>query len=306
MIPHPILPGDPHAGPRALLRHRRALFAALLGLALAPAVAGAHGTPIALDFWGDFVPRVARCQRTIAREAAMCGLRAWRAHRDCRLTDLQGGSCDIVATKAAVDAARVDAISAVAPACPGQDVNALQFLDVSEAQQDIIRFCRDHLERPTLSAVFDAPERAGIGLDADTQTCVSATADAVSTLLHRATRARQRTLDFIAQQRLSPAAKRLRVTRSTTEIARTVNALSEQITARCPAPRFEAIYGRDAAALLTTIATRADCLAGDTYAQGTILCPASVCGNGMREPQEDCDDGNTRAGDGCDDVCEAE
>ena len=34
--------------------------------------------------------------------------------------------------------------------------------------------------------------------------------------------------------------------------------------------------------------------------------PTSVCGNGVRELQEQCDDGNTMNGDGCDYACDVE
>ena len=57
---------------------------------------------------------------------------------------------------------------------------------------------------------------------------------------------------------------------------------------------------------LTLIAQRADCLSGRVYVQDFITCPESTCGNGMREPGERCDDGNTVSGDSCRADCQAE
>ena len=54
------------------------------------------------------------------------------------------------------------------------------------------------------------------------------------------------------------------------------------------------------------MSVRADCLAGNAYAQGTLLCPAAVCGNRIREGTEECDDGNTVDGDGCSAECAGE
>jgi cysteine-rich repeat protein len=37
-----------------------------------------------------------------------------------------------------------------------------------------------------------------------------------------------------------------------------------------------------------------------------LVSTTYVCGNGKSEPYEDCDDGNTRKGDGCNDDCQLE
>ena len=77
----------------------------------------------------------------------------------------------------------------------------------------------------------------------------------------------------------------------------------------CSEADFTTVYGRDSATFLDTIASRADCLAGGTYAQGGVLCPPQACGNGMLEIgsltqiDEECDDGNVVDGDGCSASC---
>jgi cysteine-rich repeat protein len=47
-------------------------------------------------------------------------------------------------------------------------------------------------------------------------------------------------------------------------------------------------------------------LSGRTYVQDFVVCPESTCGNGMQEHAEQCDDGNTVAGDGCSASCQDE
>jgi hypothetical protein len=88
------------------------------------------------------------------------------------------------------------------------------------------------------------------------------------------------------------------VTESTAAISHDASALEVEMAELCSDADFSTVYGRDSATFLDTVASRADCLAGGTYAQGGVLCPLQVCGNGMLEIgsltqiDEECDDGN--------------
>jgi cysteine-rich repeat protein len=66
---------------------------------------------------------------------------------------------------------------------------------------------------------------------------------------------------------------------------------------------FTALYGRSPRTFVTDIGARADCIGGLLYIQDAILCPAPVCGNGIIEMPETCDDGNTDNGDACPSSC---
>lgn len=286
----PSRPGPHRRAPAALL---------LLALVVAPAPALAHGMPIELTFWGDFPLPVAHCQRVIGRAAAVCGLRVWRARRDCALAPLQGAACDQTATDAAVEAARLAAIDDVFGACDPGQLSNLQFIDVREAQGDVVRFCRE-LDGATSSLVLDP--LGGAPLDQLAQ-CGAPAASAATKLLDMAFRSRQRLLDRIAASAVPARSKLPMVATSTADIADTASRLAAMVAASCPADHFAAIYDRDPSALLAAVAVRADCLAGNAYAQGTLLCPAAVCGNRIREGTEECDDGNTVDGDGCSAEC---
>ena len=280
-------------------RLRRARAALLLSLLVAPTAVWAHGMPIELTFWGDFPLPVARCQRVIGRAAAVCGLRVWRARRDCALAPLRGQTCDESAADAVAEDARLAAIDDVFGACDAMQLSNLQFIDVREAQSDVIRFCRE-LDAAASSLVLEPLATASLD---DLAQCGAPAAEATTKLLGMAFRSRQQVLDRIAASTISARKKLPMVAASTTAIDDNAARLAADVTAGCPAERFTAVYGRDATALLDAAAVRADCLAGNAYAQGTLLCPAAVCGNRIQEGSEECDDGNTADGDGCSSEC---
>ena len=233
---------------------------------------------------------------------AVCALQVWRLRRACTLAEIQAGSCDSTSTEAAVNAARLAAVDAISPFCTDQQVKSLQFLGVYEAQSDAVRFCRE-LDTAATSAVFNPVPTDPAALDSQQRSCVEAAARATTKLLNVAFRDRQHLLDRIALGRLSPPQKRAMVAQSTQRITRAADALATELQLVCPPEAFRALYGVEVAAFLATIASRGDCLAGATYAQGGLLCPPAACGNGVREPGEDCDDGNQSDGDSCPASC---
>lgn len=290
-----------NTGRRGLQPLAATLAVAALCLALLPTPLHAHGPPTPLSFWGAFGRRVGRCQRIIGRSAGLCALRAWNAQRACTLKVLHGLPCDHDATEAAIEAARIDAVDAVGVGCTEPQALTLVFLGKFEAQQDVVRFCRD-LEDAAVSAVF-RPVAHTTAVPPVVRRCVESAAVATTKLLRRAFGSRQRLLDRIALLSFSPTKKEAMVAASSAAIGADRSGLEGVLTAACPLPAFAESYGRDAATFLATIASRADCLAGGTYAQGGVVCPPAQCGNGMLEPGEECDDGNVIDGDGCSAGC---
>lgn len=291
------------------LRHLLAVTLCLsaLWVGFSPAPSYAHGAPIELAVWGAWGRRLARCQRIIARNAAACALRAWEARRACRLTTLSGGECDEDATDQVIEAARVEAVDHVGQSCTDQQVQQLMFLNRSEAQLDVVSFCRE-LEDAVDSAVF-LPAQSTATVSPVGLRCIDAASLATTKLLRQAFDSRLSMLDRIAQQSFSPARKTAMVAASSATIAADASRLAQMLSTSCSDDEFVSIYGRGAVTLLGLIAGRADCLSGQAYAQGGIICPAPQCGNGMREFRpvpEDCDDGNAVSGDGCSASCRLE
>jgi cysteine-rich repeat protein len=279
-----------------------ALVLAGVVLLLAPRAVSAHGVPTPLDYWGAFGRRVARCQRVIARNAAVCALRSWNIRSDCQLAMLHGAPCDSDAATAAIESLHTAAINSVGAACSEQQVATLVFLGTYEAESDVVTFCRE-LAAAAESVVFFPVTYGPAPPSPAAQGCIDAAAQATTSLLHTGFESRQRLLDRIALESYSPADKRAMLAESTAAIAQAATALGAQLTQSCAPSDFTTTYGQGVQSFLAQVATRADCLAGQAYAQGGILCPASVCGNRMQEHGEECDDGNQIDGDGCSAQC---
>jgi cysteine-rich repeat protein len=270
-----------------------------------PRSADAHGSPIPIAIWGGFDPPEAQCQRIMARSAATCGLEAWRLSDACLRAQLNGGACDVGATQAAIEQAHTAALAAAGSVCrTGVDLGALGFASIVDMNIDIDVFCQELQQ--AMDSVIYGPVVAGNAIqptDPATRACIEHTSAAATRLLQTGFRARRRALDRIASERFTPSRKFAIIARSTQRMLRAQQRLHERLIADCPS--FATIYPRPLAPYLTLIAERADCLAGRTYVQDFVICPDSVCGNGMREPGERCDDGNTASGDHCRADCQA-
>jgi cysteine-rich repeat protein len=71
------------------------------------------------------------------------------------------------------------------------------------------------------------------------------------------------------------------------------------LLAVCPVSDFSAAYGRTVDTFLGDIVNQAACMQQFVYVQDAVGCPTPLCGNGVEEPGEGCDDGNSFDGDGC-------
>ncbi len=288
--------GAPH-------RLRALVFAFhLLALGL-PSVGYAHGQPATLNDWGNFNRSRARCQRMIGFAAGQCGLAAWDVRRACREAELAGETCDTEAASNTIEGLRRNAIDIVAASCPPLDVQNLRFTDLFEAQTDVIRFCRE-VTTAVESAVF-GPAGSDTS-DPEVNACRLITARTTSNLLALAFDSRTGAMNRIAASAM-PA---MRLSRKTILLQRSADYLTwarepsaTRIATVCPEAMFESIYGRSTAAFLIGITSRADCLVGATYAQAAVTCIPPICGNGMQEPGEQCDDGNSDEGDLCKSNC---
>ena len=289
------------------------MSARAIALILACAVLGsgralAHGTPVPLAAWGDFAPAAARCQRVLGQAATQCALEVWALRRACIEPQLRGESCDTFATTRAVRDARQRALDKVGAACAESDVTALTFLDVREALADVTSICRQ-LERELITAVY-GPALVGssadyvVGaVDASRGACLDAAAARAGQLLRFAGREQRGGLDQIAGQSLAPEAKTAAVARGARRGAAARAGLGTRLAATCDGATFTALYGRPIDALLADVGSRSGCLVGGVYVQDALRCPAPVCGNGMEEAGEECDDGNHSETDTCRSDC---
>jgi cysteine-rich repeat protein len=119
-------------------------------------------------------------------------------------------------------------------------------------------------------------------------------------------RVRRGALDRIANRRRSSRVKTNDVNEANHRIAMANLALRDALVQRCNSADFESLYGITPVTAVELLASRSACLATQTYPVDAYECPPAVCGNGMRETGERCDDGNTEAGDGCSAGCQIE
>jgi cysteine-rich repeat protein len=282
----------------------------LLGVAVvvhAASTAYGHGLALPFAFWGNFSPPAAHCQRLLGAAGARCGLAAIKAHNDCYLALIDGAPCEITAVPDLIQRAHLKQLDFIDRLCTTPEAQALGFLLKFEAQTDLDTFCRT-VEATVVSGIYGPLSNGGsIGSpNATQQRCVDATARVAVRLLAYAFRDRRLTLDRIASRPVEPSEKQRELDSSTTRIARFENAVEGAVASRCPDSDFQTVYHRDAATLLHAISQRADCLAGAMYVQSGVVCPAPVCGNGLIEAGEQCDDGNLTNGDGCSSHCTLE
>ena len=170
---------------------------ALLALA---SPARAHDVAADLSVWGNFGTETAQCQRSLGRAAALCASRVLAARTNCLGDQIDGEPCDQNAVETRIQAARSRAVAMVARDCTAPQLQTLRYIDLSDAQQDVVALCREVdtaattatygpvMFGGTVSAVEDEGERL----------CLETTGRATTKLLRFAMRARQAALDQIA------------------------------------------------------------------------------------------------------------
>jgi cysteine-rich repeat protein len=275
-----------------------------IGAALFALPAYAHNNRADLAFYGGFGTAAARCQRVISKAAEACAMAVVAARSACMGAQVDGRACDTAAVDAAAHSARQHATDLIARLCSDQDAQALQFNNLQEAQLDATGACSD-AETALVSATYGPVMVGGsIGsVDATVQACVGAAAQEGERLMRLATRLHRRGLDRIVAKDLPPSQKHEILNRAARRLQRAQDAAGERLRATCDAASFARVYGRSLDTFLDEIRQRADCIAGAAYVQAAITCPAAVCGNGIQEAGEACDDGNSYDSDACHNDC---
>jgi cysteine-rich repeat protein len=273
-------------------------------LLAAPPIAWAHRDPLPLSTWGDFGSSPARCQRALGRAAVQCTLDVWAARRACIEPQLAGERCDTNATGLAATQARERAVRAVEHACSDTDATTIQFLGTFEAVSDLRSICRQ-LEKALTSAAYGPGmvDDVVMPVDATTRACLIAAADVAGATVRFAMRELREPLDMIAAQLVDPTRKTEQVAAAGTRAARAGARLGSALAARCVPGQFEPLYHRSIERFIADLTSRGACLAGGVYVQNAAVCPPAICGNGMVEPTEECDDANQDDGDACGNDC---
>jgi len=276
--------------------------ATLAACGLARAVWAHGGTPFDLTSWGGFEPGTVQCQRALGIATERCFERVFAAARHCLDVQIAGGSCDRTARDRRIAAAQESAQNQITAACTATQLQQLRFVSLEDATSDVVRACTDETDA-VVSLVYGHALATGsvASVDPPTGDCATATAAFAAKLFHRTLRLGRRALDRMAAHTFSLSQKQAITNRLSARLASAEGKIASLVEQACPA--FGSTYARSLPSFMNLLASRAACVLSGGYVQTVLACPPPVCGNGVKEPGEQCDDGNTVDDDLCHTDC---
>jgi cysteine-rich repeat protein len=276
----------------------RGAVAAVTALALSEALFGgaalAHTTPVPIERWGPFLPGTPACLREISRVTHSCFDRVLLVLQQCNDAIVRGGSCDMEKVEDEITDLTRPLHTALTRKCGLGQLTELGYIGVPDAEADLFNACVTQA-RAMVSATY-APSLAGPPGEPAVE-CMTASGayarEVVQFVLQQETPVFERmaTVFFTKEQ------KEASVRQIETEMSAARPRWVTQLTSACPS--FAAVYGRSADSFMRTVKQRADCVMSKTYIHNLINCLAAVCGNGIPEAGEECDDGNRDDTDTC-------
>lgn len=270
----------------------------LLGVVSLPRLAAAHGGPTPLDSWGNF-GQAASCQRIIARATRLCFEVASRAHLGCANAKLSGVVCT-----PDTSAIQQRTTNMIADNCSTNDVRILGYLSVEEAQIDLTNACTQQVDA-VQSLVYGPAMFSGdvaAGPEARDR-CMRSVSRYAFKAARVALRERNRALDRIASTDQTMDGKQALLAAAEAKISAVRDEALAMIRTKCSDAEFTGSYGMSFDAFSARLTARADCVSAASHVVNAVGCPAPACGNAVKEPGEECDDGNSNEGDACSADC---
>jgi cysteine-rich repeat protein len=279
------------------LMKRSILLAPLLACLGAP-MAQAHMSAKPIELWGPFLPDTVTCLRRMSRATHACFATVLDLEIRCRDALLRGEGCDREQLENAADDATRAVRMAVVEACTEGQLTEIGYFGFADVDNDLSNACVTQT-RAAVEATY-VPAAAS-GVSQATAACLTASSaygnKVMLAALERQTPVMERmTARLFAPEDKSEAVRRMRLELSDTR-QRWIAGLLEV----CPS--FADIYGRSAESFLRTLGQRVDCVLSKTYVNSAVTCLAQVCGNGIAETPEECDDGDADDGDSCRSNC---
>lgn len=249
---------------------------------------------VPVERWGPFLPDTVTCLRAMSRAAGDCFERVLEIEQQCRDASAGRTPCD---TAGRVAAATDVMLAALDGACRQAQLSELHYFDLFDARADLVDACA-YQARAAMTAAY-APAAAGGASDA--LACMAASATYGRKTMHFILDRKRPVMERFAVRLFPDADKLEQVRQSELELAATRARWITGLLAACPT--FEAVYGRTPESFLRTLKQRTDCVQSKIYVNSAALCLTQVCGNGIPEGHEECDDGNTDDGDACRNDC---
>jgi cysteine-rich repeat protein len=244
--------------------------------------------------WGPFLPGAQSCLRSISRAAHTCFDRVVSLEQGCNDALVRGESCDRDAVDAAIDAAANATRVALANACTVGQLTELNYIGFFDAQSDLSSACLTQ-GRFAIEATY-VPARAGTPAPPAAE-CMVASAAYSRKVMRFVLEREVPVMERIATRLFSADEKKAAILQVERELSATRPRWVSGLLAACP--DFATVYGRSPDSFLRTIKQRTDCVLSLTYIHSAVSCLTQVCGNGIEEGSEQCDDGNSSSTDAC-------
>ncbi len=280
---------------------RHAVIAgAIILAALVPSAALAHMEARVIDDWGPFLTETVPCVRLVSRATHACFDTVLDLELGCQAALARGETCDRDQVDAQAEAAARPMQNTLTSACREGQLTEIGYFGFFDATADLRNACL--LQARAAVAAAYAPLRAASTSPAAVE-CMTAAA------------AYGRKITRFAIERVSPVMERMAtlvfeegekpeiVRQLGMELAAARARWIDGLLAACP--QFADIYGRSAESFVRTMKQCADCVLSKTYVNNALSCPVQVCGNGIPEEGEGCDDGNQNDLDSCHNNCKA-
>lgn len=260
----------------------------------------AHNQPVPIDVWGPFLPGAQACLRSISQAAHTCFDTVVSVEQRCNDALVRGEPCDRFAVDAVVDEATNAMRVTLANACAVGQLTELNYIGFFDARSDLSSACLTQ-GRAAIAATY-APARTGTP-EAPAVECMVASAAYSRKVMRFILERETPVMERIATRLFTADEKKEDILHVERELSATRPRWVAGLLEVCP--QFAAVYGRSPDSFLRTIKQRTDCVLSLTYIHSAVSCLTQVCGNGIPEGIEQCDDGNSSNADACRTDCTA-
>jgi cysteine-rich repeat protein len=244
------------------------------------------------------LPETVPCLRLISRAAQACFDTVVDLELRCQAALARGETCDRDQIDREVEAAARPMQNTLTSACMEGQLTEVGYFGFFDATADLRNACIFQA-RAAVAAAY-APLRAG-PVPAAAVECMVASAAYSRKLMRFAVQRQAPVMERMGTLVFEEGEKTEIVRQLGMELAATRARWIEGLLATCPqAPE---VYGRSADSFVRTMRQVADCVLSKTYVNNAVICPIQVCGNGIPEDGEDCDDGNQNDLDTCRNDC---
>jgi len=279
--------------------HVALVVAALLSW-VAPSAALAHATAVPIERWGPFLPDSVSCLRRMSQATHECFETVLDIEQRCQDARARTGTCDATQVDAQETAARVVMLDTVMRECAEGQLTEIGYIGYFDAETDLINACVRQAKGAVAAAY--APSAAAPIAPADVA-CLAASAAYGHKVLHFILERATPVMERMATRLFEAEEKQAFVRQLETALSATRARWIAGLLQVCP--QFERLYGRSAESFLRTVKQRSDCVLSKTYVNSAVICLNQVCGNGIVEEPEQCDDGNGDDTDACRNDCTA-